>query len=34
MVAKEMIHPKLAIRSGKVHRATSPLLPDLAQLAA
>jgi dihydroorotase len=34
MIAREMIHPKLAIRAGKVHRATSPLLPDLAQLAA
>lgn len=34
LVATEMIHPKLAIRQGKVFRATSRLLPDLAELAA
>jgi dihydroorotase len=34
LTAQEMIHPKLAIRAGRVHRATSPLLPDLAELTA
>ncbi len=34
IVAEKMIHPKLAIRGGKVYRPTSPLLPNLDQLVA
>jgi len=34
IVATEMIHPRLSVRAGKVMRPDSPLLPDLAELAA
>lgn len=34
LTAEKMIHPKYAIRGDKVYRPTSPLLPDLARLAA
>ena len=31
--AKEVLHPEFAIRGGKVHRADSPLLPQLSEAA-
>jgi dihydroorotase len=34
ITAEKMIHPRCAIRDGKVHRPTSPLLPNLSRLAA
>lgn len=32
--ARWLLHPEMAIRTGKVHRADSPLLPDFAAIAA
>ena len=32
--AKQLIHPEFAIRGGKVHQADSPLLPNIAAMAA
>jgi dihydroorotase len=34
VVAKQLLHPESVVRAGKVIRTDSPLLPDLAQLAA
>jgi dihydroorotase len=34
VVARELLHPECVVRSGQVIAADSPLLPDLAQLAA
>jgi dihydroorotase len=34
ITAEKMIHPRYAILGGKVHRPTSPLLPNLARMAA
>jgi dihydroorotase len=32
--ARQLIHPEFALRAGKLHRADSPLLPNLAAMAA
>jgi len=32
--ARQLIHPGFAIRAGKLHRADSPLLPNVAAMAA
>jgi dihydroorotase len=32
--AKQLIHPEFALRAGKLHRADSPLLPNVAAMAA
>jgi dihydroorotase len=34
VIARELLHPESVVRAGKVIHADSPLLPDLAQLAA
>jgi hypothetical protein len=34
VVARQILHPEKVVRAGKVIEVDSPLLPDLAQLAA